>query len=210
VAGPFRDDELTRQILLTATVSTVVTLSLAFLVFGRRRRDGDTDDGELAVAAATAYGGPLAVAPSVVGSLGIDPGTGGTDVDLPRWRRPSLLAARKSDPTRGIDAMAATHLAFAGGAIPTGQERRVVRYRIVRLLDRPDELTANTVGSLDEGDEVAVVEQSGLYRRVETPDGRMGWLHKMTLGDVIEAPDAPEPEIDTDVLMAYLAARVTS
>ena len=72
------------------------------------------------MAAATAYGGPLAVAPSVIGSLGIDPGTGGTDVDLPRWRRPSLLAARKSDPTRGIDAMAATHLAFAGRGCPGG------------------------------------------------------------------------------------------
>ena len=185
----------------------MVTLTAAFLVFGRRRRDGDTDDGELAVAAATAYGGPLAVAPSAIGSLGIDPGTGGTDVDLPRWRRPSLLAARKSDPTRGIDAMAATHLAFAGGAAPAGQERRVVRYRIVRLLDRPDELTANTVGSLDEGDQVAIVEKSGLYRRVETPDGRTGWLHKMTLGDLITGPDATEPDIDPDVLMAYLAAR---
>jgi hypothetical protein len=207
LAGPFGDDPLTRQILLTGTVSTVVTLTAAFLVFGRRRRDDDTDDGQLAVAAATAYGGPLAVAPSVIGSLGIDPGTGGTDIDLPRWRRPSLLAARKSDPTRGIDAMAATHLTFAAGAAPAGQERRVVRYRIVRLLDRPDELTANTVGSLDEGDEVAIVEHSGLYRRVETPDGRTGWIHKMTLGDVITSPDAPEPDIDADVLMAYLAAR---
>jgi hypothetical protein len=205
MAGPFRDDEMTRQILLTGTVSTVVTLTAAFLVFGRRRRD-DTDDGELAVAAATAYGGPLAVAPSIIGSLGIDPGTGGTDVDLPRWRRPSLLAARKSDPTRSVDAMV-THLAFAGGAAPAGQERRLIRYRIVRLLDRPDELTANTVGSLDEGDQVAIVEHSGLYRRVDTPDGRTGWLHKMTLGDVITGPDAPEPDIDPDVLMAYLAAR---
>jgi hypothetical protein len=207
VAGPFRDDSLTRQILFTGTVSTVVTLSLAFLLFGRRRRDDEGNDGELALAAATAYGGPLAVAPAVIGSFGVDPGTGGTDVDLPRWRRPSLLAARKSDPTRGMDAMAGTHLVFAGGAAPAGQERRLVRYRIVRLLDRPDELTANTVGSLDEGDQVAVVEQSGLYRRVETPDGRTGWLHKMTLGDVIGAPDAPEPEIDPDVLMAYLVAR---
>ena len=58
----------------------------------------------------------------------------------------------------------------------------------MRLLDRPDELTGSTVGSLDEGDEVAVVEQSGLYRRVETPDGRTGWIHKMTLGDVVDAP----------------------
>jgi hypothetical protein len=207
VAGPFRDDSLTRQILFTGTVSTVVTLSLAFLLFGRRRRDDEGNDGELAMAAAAAYGGPLAVAPAIIGSMGIDPGTGGTDVDLPRWRRPSLLAARKSDPTRGMDAMAGTHLVFAGGAAPAGQERRLVRYRIVRLLDRPDELTANTVGSLDEGDQVAVVEKSGLYRRVETPDGRTGWLHKMTLGDVIAAPDAPEPGIDPDVLMAYLAAR---
>jgi hypothetical protein len=147
------------------------------------------------------------VAPSVIGSLGIDPGTGGTDVDLPRWRRPSLLAARKSDPMRGMDTMVSTRLAFAGGAAVAGQERRVVRYRIVRLLDRPDELMANTVGSLDEGDQVAIVERSGLYRRVETPDGRTGWLHKMTLGDIITAPDSPEPDIDPDVLMAYLAAR---
>jgi len=77
----------------------------------------------------------------------------------------------------------------------------------VRLLDRPDELTAGTVGSLDEGDEVAVVEKSGLYRRVETPDGRTGWLHKMTLGDVIAPAEAEEADIDPDVLMAYLAAR---
>ncbi len=97
----------------------MVTLTAAFLVFGRRRRDGDSDDGELAVAAATAYGGPLAVAPSAIGSLGIDPGTGGTDVDLPRWRRPSLLAARKSDPTRGIDAMASRT-----SPSPAGQPRR--------------------------------------------------------------------------------------
>ncbi len=68
---------MTRQILLTGTVSTVVTLSLAFLLFGRRRRDGEADDGELAMAAATAYGGPLAVAPAVMGAPGIDPGPAG-------------------------------------------------------------------------------------------------------------------------------------
>jgi SH3-like domain-containing protein len=82
-----------------------------------------------------------------------------------------------------------------------------VRYRIVRLLDRPDELTGSTVGSVDEGDQVAVVEQIGLYRRVETPDGRTGWLHKMTLGEIVEAPVEDDAPIDPDVLMAYLAAR---
>ncbi len=64
------------------------------------------------------------------------------------------------------------------------------------------------MGSLDEGDEVAILEESGLYRRVVTPDGRSGWLHKMTLGDVVEAASSePEEEIDPDVLLAYLAAR---
>jgi hypothetical protein len=29
----------------------------------------------------------------------------------------------------------------------------------------------------------------------------------MTLGDLVEEPDEPEPDIDPDVLMAYLAAR---
>lgn len=198
---------MTRLILFTGGVSTVVTLSMAFLLFGRRRRNGEADDSELAMAAGMAYGGPLAVAPAVIGSLGVDPGTGGTDVDLPRWRRPSLMAARMSDPTRHAPAEAGTGLAFASSAASAGAERRLVRYRIVRLLDRPDEFLGSTVGSLDEGDQVAVVEQSGLYRRVETPDGRTGWLHKMTLGDVVDAPAAEDAEIDTDVLMAYLAAR---
>jgi hypothetical protein len=207
VAGPFKDDGITRLILFTGGVSTVVTLSMAFLLFGRRRRNSEADDSELAAAAGRAYGGPLAVAPAVFGSLGVDPGTGGTDIDLPRWRRPSLMAARKSDPTRNAAASAGTNLAFASPDAAAGAERRLVRYRIVRLLDRPDELLGSTVGSLDEGDQVAVVEQSGLYRRVETPDGRTGWLHKMTLGDVVDAPAAEDAEIDTDVLVAYLAAR---
>ena len=206
-AGPFGDDDRTRLIVFTSALSTGITLAAAFLLFGRRRRTGDPDDSELAIAAATAFGGPLAVASTAAWPTAVDPGTGGTDIDLPRWRRPSLLAARKSDPTRGAGAGPTGHLAFASPAAAAGMERRLVRYRIVRLLDRPDELMGSTVGSLDEGDQVAVVEQSGLYRRVETPDGRIGWLHKMTLGDLVAAPAGQDAEIDPDVLMAYLAAR---
>jgi hypothetical protein len=203
VAGPFGDDGLSRLVLVAAVVSTGITLVAAFFLFGRRRRDDEPEHLELATAAAAAYGEAPTAAPS------IDPGTGGTDIDLPRWRRPSLLAARKSDPERsGAPMPGAGRLTFAGSAAAAaGLERRRVRYRIVRLLDSPDELTGTTVGSLDEGDEVAIVEQSGLYRRVETPDGRSGWIHKMTLGDLVEEPDEPEPDIDPDVLMAYLAAR---
>ena len=202
VAGPLGDDGMGRLILIAATISTGITLLIAFLFFGRRRRDEEPIQRELATAAAAAYGESPAVAAP------IDPGTGGTDVDLPRWRRPSLIAARKSDPQRDGGPMAtAARMTFAGVAGSAALERRRVRYRIVRLLDRPDELTGTTVGSLDEGDEVAVVEQSGLYRRVETPDGRSGWIHKMTLGDVLDEPAEADEPVDPDVLMAYLAAR---
>lgn len=203
VAGPFGNDGMSRLVIPAAIVSTGVTLLAAFLLFGRRRRTGEPLELELATAAAMAYGDVVAVPPAA----SVDPGTGGTDVDLPRWRRPSLLAARKSDPARGAGSEPTGNLAFAGPAAGAGVERRTVRYRIVRLLDRPDEMTGSTVGSLDEGDQVAVVEQSGLYRRVETPDGRTGWIHKMTLGDIVDAPPGHDAEIDPDVLMAYLAAR---
>ncbi len=201
VAGPLGDDGLSRLVLVAAVVSTGITLVVAFFLFGRRRRDDEPDHLELATAAAAAYGEMPVVAPP------IDPGTGGTDVDLPRWRRPSLLAARKSDPERsGAPMPGAGHLTFTGSAVAAGLERRRVRYRIVRLLDQPDEVVGATVGSLDEGDEVEVLETRGMYRRVRTPDGRSGWLHKTTLGDLLEAHE-PEPEIERDVLLAYLAGR---
>jgi hypothetical protein len=191
---------MTRLILIGAGLSTGATLLVAFLVFGRRRRDDEGGELGLAVAAAAPYGSVGAAPPA------FDPGTGGVDVDLPRWRRPSLLAARKSDPLRnGGDGVG--NLAFTAAAAVEGLERRLVRYRIVRLLDQPDELLGTTTGSLDEGDEVAILEVSGLYRRVKTPDGRVGWLHKMTLGDVVETPPEQDAAIDPDVLTAYLAAR---
>ena len=66
-----------------------------------------------------------------------------------------------------------------------GLERRRIRYRLVSLLDEPDEVRGVEIGSLDEGDEVVLVEKRGTYWRVLCPDGREGWLHKMTLGDVV-------------------------
>ena len=200
---------LSRLTSLATLASTTTTLALAFLVFGRKRRDeAPTDsDANLAAAAASPYamlGAELAPA-----FPGVDPGTGGTDVNLPRWRRPSLLAARKSDPIRnGGDHVALT---FNMHDAPSpGGERHVIRYQLVRLLDRPDELLGQAIDSLDEGDEVEILEQRGTYRRVLTPDGRQGWIHRMTIGDIV-TDAAPSPAgfgmVDEDVLLAYLDAR---
>jgi hypothetical protein len=222
-------DRILRLLPMTVATSTATTLTLAFLVFGKRRRDEEppASDADLARAAASPYTFVTAsdlVTPQTVPAANLpalpafDPGTGGTDVDLPRWRRPSLMAARKSDPVR--DGAIASRLTFENAPTTAGvdgTERRRIRYRIVRLLDRPDELLGVEVGSLDEGDEVAILEQQGTYRRVLTPDGRQGWLHRMTLGDIVDhdiepelaVTDGPalEPDAGADMLLAYLAAR---
>jgi hypothetical protein len=143
---------------------------------------------------------------------------------LPRWRRPSLLQARRSDPVR--DATPAHRLTFDQGLVGPldGHERRVIRYRVVRMLDEPDELRGTETGYLDRGDEVMLLEKYGAYWRVVCPDGRQGWVHNMTLGQVVEEevqPDRPvatmpmaaetwtmgESDDDTDVLEAYLESR---
>jgi hypothetical protein len=96
-------------------------------------------------------------------------------------------------------------------------ERRVIRYRVVRLLDAPDELRSADIGQLDQGDEVQLLERSGAYWLVLCPDGRQGWVHKMTLGEILHE-SAPGPAStaeswgapDADVLSAYLQARARS
>jgi hypothetical protein len=141
------------------------------------------------------------------------------DAHLPRWRRPSLMEARKADPTRGGMA-AAAKLTFDGRASDavTGLERRRIRYRLVSLLDMPDEVRGVEIGNLDEGDEVVLMERRGTYWRVLCPDGREGWLHKMTLGDVViatsgaaeswtSADDGPAAGSFEDVLRAYNESR---
>ena len=144
---------------------------------------------------------------------------------MPRWRRPSLILARKTDPIR--DATPAARLTFDHGLVGPidGLERRVIRYRVVRLLDAPDELRGAEIGYLDQGDEVQLLEKYGAYWLVLTPDGQQGWLHKMTLGEIVD-DDGPESngpvatmpiaadswtmgeaDIDSDVFEAYLESR---
>jgi len=143
---------------------------------------------------------------------------------MPRWRRPSLLQARKADPIR--DFTPAARLSFDQGLVGPldGHERRLIRYRVVRMLDTPDELRGTETGYLDRGDEVQLLEKYGAYWLVLCPDGRQGWVHNMTLGEVVDErvqPDRPlatmplaaetwtmgESDDDSDVLEAYLESR---
>jgi hypothetical protein len=219
--------------LLPAIVLTAggAAMLMAFLMFGKRRHDGEQpmDDAALAASAATGMGyvPSAAAAAAAVSAVAEAMGKGPApevDAHLPRWRRPSLMEARKADPTRdggaSPGALAASRLTFDGRVSDavSGLERRRIRYRMVSLLDVPDEVRGVEIGSLDEGDEVVLLEKRGTYWRVLCPDGGEGWLHKMTLGDVViatagtsdswtSADDGPAPGSFEDILRAYNESR---
>jgi len=178
--------------------TAVVTAWMAFLVFGKRRRDEEALAPDEVLREAAGHGVPTApVAEDVE-----DP-----ELLMPRWRRPSLLIARKADPTRDAPRERAT-LTFAteSATVTGGRERRRIRYAVVRLLDQPDEVMGASVGELAKDDEVLLLERSGAYWLVLSPDGRQGWLHRMTLGEIlIEA--APEPEGSVAPVFAMRAAQ---
>ncbi len=216
------------------TTTGIVAAAMAFGLFGRRRRDDDPLDDLVGAAAARGVGiVPLDLVPASANAVDGVAAASGAVLDaaemealLPRWRRPSLLMARKADPIR--DATPAPRLTFDEGLVGSldGHERRVIRFRVVRLLDAPDELRGSEIGYLDQGDEVQLLERYGAYCLVLSPDGQQGWLHKMVLGDIVddEAPSQEGPvatmpigaeswtmgeddEIDSDVFTAYLESR---
>jgi SH3-like domain-containing protein len=182
--------------LVLALVAFIVGGAFAILA-ARRRRHNDEDQ---PLAAATALAG-------VGGASALVAGAGRpTSLDeiieegaIPRWRRPSLRAARAASD-RG-PAGPTYQLAF-NGAATDGSERRLVRYRVVRMMDGPDEIRSQEVGQLEENDEVEVLERYAGYVHVRTPDGTDGWVHRTTLGPAIgsEEPDADvgPPEFDLE------------
>jgi hypothetical protein len=205
--------------LLPTLVGTTgaVALAMAFAIFGKKRRDEEPPAPDEVLQAGAARGTVVAASGAlvhgVVRNTGV-PALPDVEASMPRWRRPSLLEARKADPARNPGT--AKRMSFEDGRVNAaeGYERRTIRYRVVRLLDAPDELRSADIGQLDQGDEVQLIEKSGAYWLVLCPDGRQGWIHKMTLGDVVNEQPSPtaaeawgSSEIDTDVLSAFLAAR---
>jgi hypothetical protein len=184
--------ELLNQLLPTfATLIVGIGGWGSFAFFGRRRRDDKVDPAEARQAAAAASGLEGAAAG---GLQSVD------ESMLPRWRRPSLQQARRTDPLRAV--AGTEHMSFetAGVSPLANYERRRIGYRVVRLLDSPDELRATEIGVVDQGDEVQLLDRYGAYWLVLCPDGRQGWLHRMTLADADADADAdaapPEPRYD--------------
>ena len=112
--------------------------------------------------------------------------------------------SRRARPIRCATACRRPRLTFGEGLVGplAGHERRVIRYRVVRLLDSPDELRGAEIGYLDQGDEVQLLEKYGAYWLVISPDGQQGWLHRMVLGEIVEpasrtAADVPVATMPT-------------
>jgi hypothetical protein len=192
--------------------SGAVAMGMAFAIFGKKRRDEAQPAPDEVLKANAARGLGMTGTAELVGNRPfIAPLEG--EAAMPRWRRPSLIEARKADPARSVHT--GQRLAFADGAAPEeGRERRVIRYSVVRLLDAPDELRSAEIGQLEHGDEVQLLERSGAYWLIMCPDGRRGWLHKMTLGEIIDDSPSPTtaqawgaPEPPGDILQSILEAR---
>jgi hypothetical protein len=131
------------------------------------------------------------------------------EANMPRWRRPSLKAARFSDPKR-LDTFSRTPMRFTPDTAPATAALRVVRYAMVPLLDRPDEVLGMQMADLMSGDELQVLESSGAFWEVVTPDGERGWVHRTTLGmpSAMVREAEPEDRINAeDALSALLSAR---
>jgi hypothetical protein len=192
--------------------STAMTMAFAFAIFGKKRRDEEPPAPDEVLRANAARGHGTVPSGDIVNAVvrgALAPAPIDGEAGMPRWRRPSLIQARKADPTRSVTS--SNRMSFDNGVVGAaeGRERRTIRYAVVRLLDAPDELRSAEIGQLDRGDEVQLIERSGSYWLVLCPDGRQGWLHKMTLGEIVSdaPPIAYARDVDDDVLTAFLTAR---
>jgi len=212
VLGVHQPPAITALPMLVGTTGAVA-MAFAFAIFGKKRRDEQppAPDEVLQASAARGHADVLrgdvthGVVRAPVAPMPLD-----SEAGMPRWRRPSLLEARKANPALYV--ATAPRLSFDNGAVApdTRREQRVIRYRLVRLLDAPDELRSTEIGQLDQGDEVQLLERSGSYWLVLCPDGRQGWLHKMTLGEIVTDNTPASPlggDVDDDVLTAFIQAR---
>jgi hypothetical protein len=111
-------------------------------------------------------------------------------------RRPQLAAAwldavqpPSTRPSPGGLAAAAGEAADPDAVPRPGSgELRTVRYRMARIIDRPQEVHATELARLAEGEVVELLQQHGAYHQIRTESGLDGWIPTVAL----EAPDPAE------------------
>lgn len=168
---------------------------LVVVAIARRRRPEQVAVTPAASAGASATTMPDAPARVVTPNVA-PPG----EADVPRWRRPSVVAARFETDSTVILRAATVHGAvgrhapsvFTDWSTDAGERMRL-RYDAVPLLDRPDDVLARTLIELDAGDEVLVLERSEVWANVTTPAGAVGWVPSMVLVEVSEPAGEDEP-----------------
>ncbi|HEY4227623.1 MAG TPA: hypothetical protein VGM49_04735 [Candidatus Limnocylindrales bacterium] len=131
------------------------------------------------------------------------------EAGMPRWRRPSLLEARHADYSR---LTASNRMPMRFGDEAAEVDVRVVRYAVVPVLDRPDEVLGLRQSDLASGDEVQVLSAHGTFLEVLCPNGDQGWVHRTTLGQrgsvgLSGAGRLVMRQEADDVLTALLSAR---
>ncbi len=131
------------------------------------------------IAAAGAGAGPFASA-AMSSQQGLP-----DEASMPRWRRPSVIAARSARAATERDVGTVRPRGtrpprtFADGTAPGS--RAVARYEDVYVLDRPNESSGAPQAILRAGDQVAILERDEVWVRVATVDGLTGWVLGLTL-----------------------------
>ncbi len=168
---------------------------LVVVAIARRRRPE-----EIAVAPAASAGASATMQPDALPRVVTPSVVPAGEADVPRWRRPSVVAARFETDSTVILRAATVHAAvgrhapsvFTDWSTDAGERMRL-RYDAVPLLDRPDDVLARTLIELDAGDEVLVLERSDVWANVSTPAGAVGWVPSMVLVEVSQTADEDEP-----------------
>ncbi|MEA2605941.1 MAG: hypothetical protein QOI00_698, partial [Chloroflexota bacterium] len=80
--------------------SVAMTMAFAFAIFGKKRRDEEQPVPDEVLKAQAARGSGVAATSELTRPF--NPPLEG-EAAMPRWRRPSLLEARKADPTRSVN-----------------------------------------------------------------------------------------------------------
>jgi hypothetical protein len=179
----------------------VLATGLALVVVARRRQRASLRLDAAQAVAEAAVGMPFVPIRSGTPSPPLE-----GDENVPRWRRPSVAAARFGNGNTSAIRTATAASMLRGRparvfAEPTDLlgERMVVRYG-VPLLNRPEEEFGRVLEELASGDQVEILDHGDIWANVITPSGAAGWVPSATLGPTTARRDdeGEDPAVAVD------------